>query len=37
LVNRDPNNHPFEDFVIRSPILPKTQELRGFWKQPATR
>jgi phenylpropionate dioxygenase-like ring-hydroxylating dioxygenase large terminal subunit len=37
LVNRDPNNHPFEDFIIRSPILPKNAELRGFWKQPAGR
>jgi phthalate 4,5-dioxygenase len=37
LVNRDPSNHAFEDFVIRSPILPKGTQLHGFWKQPALR
>ena len=36
-VNRDPNNHPFDDFVIRSPILPNDTPLHGFWKLPAAR
>jgi phthalate 4,5-dioxygenase len=36
LVQRDPNADPFAEFVIRSPILKKTQELRGFWKEPVS-